>query len=72
MVCDRLSALGVSLDPHSNHSSINKTALISDERSMVKVLVIPTNEELEIARQAAAVLNNSAAPRGGISTQRPP
>ncbi|MDR1731065.1 MAG: acetate kinase [Synergistaceae bacterium] len=49
MVCDGLEFLGIDIDPARNdvHS---KEAFISSDSSKVKVLVIPTNEELVIAR----------------------
>jgi len=57
LVCDRLSVLGISIDRIRNHESIDQAMIISDKDSKIKVLVVPTNEELEIARQAIAVVN---------------
>ncbi len=48
-----LEPLGISLDPQSNARSAR---VISTPDSAVAVLVVPTNEELEIARQALALL----------------
>ena len=52
MICDGLDYLGITLDPEQNgrrnDGSIHD---ISGKDSRVKVLVIPTNEELVIARE---------------------
>ena len=45
---------GIHLDPARN--AVRGTTVISTDASPVAALVIPTNEELEIARQAAALL----------------
>jgi acetate kinase len=51
-----LEGLGIEIDAERNESSDRGPRLISTDASRVKVLVIPTNEELEIARQALAVV----------------
>ena len=48
-ICDHLAWLGVELDPELNAKSAQK---ISSASSAVSVWVIPTNEELVIAREA--------------------
>lgn len=51
--CQGLERLGITLDAAANESSANRGArCISVEDGEVQVLVIPTNEELEIAQQA--------------------
>ena len=50
LVCDKLKALGVVLDNEKNEACHGE-AVISAEDSKVKVLVIPANEELGIARR---------------------
>jgi acetate kinase len=55
-VCDRLSYLGVKLDPEANKVR-GKERKISAEDSAVEVFVIPTNEELSIARQTIEMLD---------------
>ena len=50
MVCDRLAPLGVRIDPALNEN-VPPDGLISTPGSAVKVLVIPTDEELGIARR---------------------
>jgi acetate kinase len=51
-----LEGLGIVLDSERNLSSSEVSRLISTDESRVKVLVIPTDEELAIARQVADVL----------------
>lgn len=53
-ICDYLGYLGVAIDPEKNNTR-GKEAVITTEDSKVKVLVIPTNEELAIARDTAAL-----------------
>ena len=55
-VCNNLSALGITLDQEQNQTGANGTFMINAENSKVKVLVVPTNEELEIARQALSII----------------
>ena len=49
-----LGFLGISIDPEINAERSKDARVISPDGSPVAVLVIPTNEELEIARQTAA------------------
>ncbi|HET8546422.1 MAG TPA: acetate kinase [Bryobacteraceae bacterium] len=50
-VCDQLDGLGVSIDWHKNEGIIDgREGEISTDESRIKVWVIPTNEELVIAR----------------------
>ena len=51
-ICKELSLLGVMLDEEKNTGVRGKEIEISAPESKVKVLVIPTNEELVIARDA--------------------
>lgn len=48
-ICERLSCLGVELDLELNNT-LSDERLISTENSKVKVYIIPTNEEVMIAR----------------------
>jgi acetate kinase len=50
-VCEKLSFLGVTIDSKKNTSIIVKEKIITTDDSRVKVLVVPTNEELMIARE---------------------
>jgi acetate kinase len=51
-----LEALGIEIDESRNTSADRGPRRISTDASRVAVLVIPTNEELEIARQTLSVL----------------
>ncbi|MCG2798657.1 MAG: acetate kinase, partial [Cellulomonas sp.] len=51
-----LSELGIEVDPERNAGSKSEPTVISPEGARVTVLVVPTNEELEIARQSAALV----------------
>lgn len=50
-----LEHLGIEVDADRNELASREARRISTDASRVAVLVIPTNEELEIARQSAAV-----------------
>ena len=54
-VVERLSILGIKLDAAANNVR-GKEALISTADSSIKVLVVPTNEELVIARDTQAII----------------
>lgn len=51
-----LERLGISVDPERNAGRKKEPTVISPDGAEVTVLVIPTNEELEIARQAVATI----------------
>ncbi|MDD5680005.1 MAG: acetate kinase [Candidatus Omnitrophica bacterium] len=48
--CEKLSFLGVTIDAEKNDSAVKEKIITTDD-SRVKVLVVPTNEELMIARE---------------------
>ena len=52
-VLESMEWIGIELDPKRNRENAE---IISSDRSRVRVLVIPTNEELMIARHAKQVL----------------
>jgi acetate kinase len=56
-VCHGLEILGVELDDEANLAPAGGERRISTDASRVAVLVVPTNEELEIARQSAALVS---------------
>lgn len=56
-VCDHLTYMGVKIDDEVNFSSRGEEKLISAPDSAVKVVVIPTDEELMIARDTEAIVN---------------
>ena len=53
-----LEHLGLRVDPDRNEVPSHEARRISPDDSPVAVLVVPTNEELEIARQTAAVTDD--------------
>jgi len=58
-ICANLDQLGIVLDPTQNEATRATEATISAPESRVKIMVIPTNEELVIARETKRFLENS-------------
>ncbi|GAA3567599.1 acetate kinase [Microlunatus spumicola] len=56
-VVETLGRLGLSVDPERNEAPSHEARVVSPDGSPVTVLVVPTNEELEIARQTATLLD---------------
>ncbi|HEY0373534.1 MAG TPA: acetate kinase [Amnibacterium sp.] len=54
---DGLAHLGIRVDPDRNEVPSKEARRISPDDAQVAVLVVPTDEELEIARQTAAVVS---------------
>ena len=50
-ICDRLAYFGVELDKEVNQATKGTEGIISSKNSKIPVYVIPTNEELMIARE---------------------
>ncbi|NCP06609.1 MAG: acetate kinase [Flavobacteriales bacterium] len=57
MICEDLDYLGIELDLDKNNVKAREIIDISSIKSKVKVLVIPTNEEIEIAKQSFHLIN---------------
>jgi len=57
--CSGLEALGIALDTQKNFSAGSGTFDIHNEAYPVSLLVIPTNEELEIALQAVCCIQDA-------------
>jgi acetate kinase len=55
-ICEGLGVLGIKIDKEKNRVR-GKEAIVSTDDSPVKILVVPTNEELMIALDTEAVLN---------------
>jgi acetate kinase len=55
-ICANLDNLGIKLDEAKNHSARGAESIISAADSHVKIFVIPTNEELVVAREAKRLL----------------
>ncbi|MCL4117440.1 UNVERIFIED_CONTAM: hypothetical protein GTU68_026199 [Idotea baltica] len=51
LVCSNMDYMGIELDTVKNEVKSNSLREINSEVSKIKILVIPTNEELEIAKQ---------------------
>ena len=58
MVCTDLDTFGIELDQTKNAALTQGISEINSTSSKVKILVIPTNEELEIARQTYELFSN--------------
>jgi acetate kinase len=50
LACEGLEELGIQIDPERNQAVVGKEGEISTPASRIRVMVIPTNEELLIAR----------------------
>ncbi len=59
-ICRELEPLGIQLDELLNEGCLGQEGFISDANSPVKVLVIPTNEELVVAREVKRFLENKS------------
>jgi acetate kinase len=57
MVCSDMDFLGITLERSKNESSLSGIRDLTGAGGRCKILVIPTNEELEIARQCRSLLN---------------
>ncbi len=58
MVCSDMQYLGIEIDEATNALKSGGLREIQSSTSAVKIMIIPTNEELEIAKQAYQLLNN--------------
>lgn len=58
MVCDDLDYLGIKLDKDKNKGRFSEIKAVQSDTSKVKILIIPTNEELEIAEQTYALVKS--------------
>ena len=58
LVCENLDFLGIVLDKDKNKIRSSGIRILNHNDSKVQVLVVPTNEELEIAKQAMALFKN--------------
>ncbi len=58
-VCEGLQHLGIRLDPARNSAARGNAVEVQQPGSPVKVLVVRTNEELEIARQVVATIKKA-------------
>lgn len=59
LACENLGYFGIELDEEKNEKRSKEIREINKKDSKTKILVIPTNEELEIARQTCALLKSN-------------
>ncbi|MBL7286716.1 acetate kinase [Corynebacterium godavarianum] len=57
---DNMEMYGIKVDPERNAQPNDGPRIISTDDSKVKVLVVPTNEELAIAQKASAIAKQTA------------
>jgi len=57
LVCSNMEYLGVELDEVKNKVRAKKLTEIHTKNSKIKILIVPTNEEVEIAKQSFKLLN---------------
>lgn len=57
LICDDMSYLGIELEDYKNNVRSSENRIISKETSKVLVLVIPTQEELEIAKDTYRLIS---------------
>jgi len=69
-ICEGMEWCGVLIDPLRNKELIGQEGEISSEKSRVRVFVIPTDEELIIARETAACIMQAAVVSSLSSTAR--
>jgi acetate kinase len=56
-ICSDLEFLGAEIDLSKNKGLRSKEAVISKDGSRVKIMVVPTNEELVIAEDTVRIIN---------------
>lgn len=61
MICREMDVFGIQIDARKNCLRVNAPHEINADNSPVKILVIPTNEELEIATECMKLLNEQKA-----------
>lgn len=59
-ICSDMEFFGMKIDPDKNQAPGGADRVVSDNVSRVKILVVSTNEEIMIARDAAAILAGAA------------
>jgi acetate kinase len=63
-----LSAFGIAIDEDKNRLIKGEGAISTDD-SLVKAMVIPTNEELIVARETLAVVAGANAPTHALAAE---
>lgn len=62
LICSNMEFLGLRLDEEKNNVRQSSLREINEAGSAIKILVIPTNEELEIVKQCYALLHTEMKP----------
>ncbi len=57
-ICAGIESLGIKINPEANKDATGCEAVISAPDSKVKIMVVPTNEELVVAREVKRFLEN--------------
>jgi acetate kinase len=57
LVCKDMDFLGIDLDEEKNNIRAKEITEIHTENSKIKILIVPTNEEVEIAKQSFQLIN---------------
>lgn len=60
MTCRNMAGLGIILDKGKNKSTQRDISAIHATESRIQILVVPTDEELEIATQTLQVINSNS------------
>jgi acetate kinase len=69
-ICANLDQLGIVLDPAKNEATKAQEGVISAASSRVKVMVIPANEELVVAREVKRQLEIPSASTSAAKQNR--
>jgi len=57
LICADMDYFGIELDAEKNNVRARKIIEVQKETSKVKILIVPTNEEVEIAKQSYSLIN---------------
>jgi acetate kinase len=56
--CQQLESFGINIDAHLNEQAIDDISTINTSTSPIKLLVIKTNEERQIANEVSAFIKD--------------
>jgi len=56
LISNQMDNLGIELDEEKNKERVDSLRAINTEVSKVKILIVPTNEELEMAKQCYGLI----------------
>ena len=57
LICKNMEFMGIKIDLEKNQVRAKELTEIHEKESAVKILIIPTNEELEIAKQSFELIS---------------